>query len=72
VDGSPITLTWNNGRTGATVTVTTDVDGEATAVIDLGALAPANRSAPYEYGVSFTATWVGPTREVMTKSGYTK
>jgi hypothetical protein len=49
------------------LSLTTDAEGRASGSVDLAALAAANRPVPYDT-LSVTATWVGPTREVITQT----
>ncbi|KAG2452414.1 hypothetical protein HYH02_002657 [Chlamydomonas schloesseri] len=62
VGGAPMTLTWRHARASGVLRLTTDVNGVATATVDLGALPEDNRTTTYDT-VAVSVEWIGPTRE---------
>ncbi len=58
-------------RVSGELNLRTNAAGVAEGTVNLGALAPANRSLPYET-VSISADWIGPTRELISQSAIVK
>ncbi|KAG2489968.1 hypothetical protein HYH03_011597 [Edaphochlamys debaryana] len=67
VDGSPINIRWAHTNASGFLEVTTDVTGKAVGRIDLGALPEAKRTSAGD-SVAITVEWMGPTRELITKT----
>ncbi|GIL86091.1 hypothetical protein Vretifemale_14537, partial [Volvox reticuliferus] len=67
VSDAALTATWRTAKASGLLRLTTDTDGLASGVIDLGAVPPANRSEAYDT-LTIDVEWIGPTRERITRS----
>jgi hypothetical protein len=67
VSNAEITLDWETSKGNGSVTSTTNAQGTATALIELGKLPAANQSEPGD-SLRLSVTWIGPTREPIIAS----